>query len=130
MTLVFVIFFQFYCSAQVDSTKLRQTQDTLVNSICRCISNVDSNLINTSKDASDLLMLCVQHNSELFKNYVFASGIDEDHLNQQNGTKIAQHIAVQVASNCTYMRALVKRVKSQSPPKQSVFRVRVLFGSL
>lgn len=109
-----LLFNSLNAKAQIDSVKLMQVKNVLFDSACLCISTADTNLINTGADVQQLIIHCFTSNMQRVREYFLASGIDTTTLNQENGTKISLHLALETIQSCSYMQVLVKRVKYKS----------------
>jgi hypothetical protein len=109
------ILYSFNTSAQVDNSKLSQIKSQMTTAICICISQTDTNSVNTVNDAQAMLTKCVGNNIDLLISYAEAkTGLDISKITSAQMQAISKEVAVDVYANCPAMLIMTKRVKAKT----------------
>lgn len=106
-------FFASNAHAQVDSAKAVKLKAQLIDTICTCVSQVDTSTVKTAEDAQGVLMKCFMGNGmSLFMEYSTASGVEiSDMSGMQN---LVTKLGMELSLSCPAMIKLAMKIAQSS----------------
>jgi hypothetical protein len=114
-------FFAGNVQAQADSAKAAKLKVQLIDTICKCVSQMDTSGIKTSEDAQGVLMKCFMGNGmSLFMDYTTASGVDMSDMTAMQD--LAKKIGIELTVSCPSMMKLAMKVAKDSPEYQKMMQ--------
>jgi len=110
-----VCFLSFYnnSQAQVDSAKAVKLKKELIDTICTCVSQIDTSALKTADDVQGVFMKCFMSNGmSIFMDYAAASGIDFTNMDQMQD--IGKRLGIELTGSCPAFLKMAMKIASNS----------------